>query len=398
MKAQFILEWQLFTKNIKNQILFVLFILLVLFAAFVIEPNHVPWRTIDVETYESEIEDGKYFLENNEEHLNPRMFEMLTNMIETNSRLIEAIEVDDWDTVLMEEQNHYYSFVMQRFGDAGNYFDPYFYDYDDYTYISELRQDYAYGYTGERYLAYQDSDVNLSKSIIEERTVLQTILRYMQDWLPAILIILAILYTVDIIPKDRRHLSIVHNVPVSSYKNSWAKALVVIVGYTVTLVVGFLAFALPIALRHGFGPLDLPIPVYGWDYSLGHLWVNSSIGVMFFQAISFVYLTALIFIRAITWVNIFIKNAFLNLLAIPAVFISNLWHSPGTTYVHPQYNYIPATYFRIGQALTGQLNFLYLSNLIGFGTGILSLTVTLLLIELLILGSFKLKRRFKGGK
>lgn len=398
MKAQFILEWKLFTKNIKNQILFVLFILLALFSAFVIEPNHVPWRTLDTENYENEIEDAEYFLEHNEQRSNPRMFDMFSRLIETNTGLIESIETEDWNTAMSLEQEHYYNFVMTRFGDGGQYLDPYFYDYDEYTYISELRQQYALGYTAERYIDYQESDVDLSKSMIEERTVTQTIIRYMQDWLPAILIILAILYTVDIIPKDKRHPSIVQNVPISTYNNSWTKSLVVLAGYTLTLFIGFLVFAIPVALRHGFSPLNLPIPVYGWDYSLGHLWIDRSIGAMLFQAIGFVYLISLIFIRGITLINIFIKNAFINLLSIPLVFISNLWHSPGTTYAEARYNYIPATYFRVGQALSGQLNFLYLSNLISFETGLLVLGVTLLLIELLILSSLKLKRRFKGGK
>ena len=398
MKPQFILEWKLFTNNIKNQVLFGLFIFLALFATFVIEPNHEPWRAIDQGSYEVEIEDAEYFIEKKDPNTNQRMFAMFMNMIDVNGRLIEAVETKDWHTVMMEEQNHYYNFVMGRYGDGGSYRDPYFYDYDEYTYISELQQSYALGYTGERYIDYQASDVELSQSIIEERTVIQTILRYMQEALPAILIILAILFAVDIVPKDKRHPSIVHNVPVSPYKNSWAKSGVVLAAYTGTLFIGFLIFAVPVALRHGFGPLNLPIPVYGWSYSLGHIWVNSTIGTMFFQAIILLYLIALIFIRGITWINLFIKNTFINLLTIPLVFISNLWHTPGKAYVYTRYNYIPATYFKIGQALTGQLNFLYLSDLISFGTGLLSLGVTLIVIEVLILISLKLTRRFKGGK
>lgn len=397
MKAQFILEWKLFTQNIKNQVVFGLFIFLALYAAFVIEPNYEPWRTIDEDIYTAEIEDAQYFLENNDPSLNPRMFEMFTNMIENNTRLLEAIEAEDWDTVLTEEQNHYFNFVMLRYADGGSFSDPYFYDYDEFAYISELRQDYAFGYTGERYLDYQASDEQLSKSIIEERTVIQTILRYMQQWLPAILIILGILYTVDIYPKDNRHPSIVHNIPLSPYKNSWTKSLVVLAGYGITLLAGFLVFALPVAFRHGIGPFNLPIPVYGWSYSGGHLWINSTIGVMFLQALIFLLLIVLIFNRGITFINIFVRNSFINLLTIPLVFVSNIWHSPGTTYVHPQYNYIPATYFKIGQALTGQLNYLYLSNLMSFGTGLMSLTVTWIALELLTLVAFKLKRRFRGG-
>lgn len=398
MKAQFILEWKLFIQNIKNQVVFGLFIFLALFAAFVVEPSHELWRTIDVEIYETEIEDAQYFLENNDPNTNQRMFSMFTNMIELNTQLIDAIQAEDWYTVMNEEQNHYYNFVMGRYADGGSYRDPHFYDYDEYTYISELRQDFALSYTGERYIDYQKSDVELSKSIIEERTVIQTILRYLQESLPAILIVLAILYAVDIVPKDKRHPTIVHNVPVSPYKNSWAKSGVVLAAYTGTLLIGFLVFAIPVAFRHGIGPLNLPIPIYGWSYSLGHIWVNSTIGAMFFQAIVLLYLIALIFIRGLTFINLLIKNSFVNLLTIPLVFVSNLWHTPGKTYVYARYNYIPATYFKIGQALTGQLNFLYLSDLISFGTGLLSLGVTLLGIEGLILAGMKLTRRFKGGK
>lgn len=398
MRAQIILEWKLFIRNIKNQIVFFLFMFLSFYAAFVIEPNYVPWRSINAEIYESEIEDAEYFLANNDPVSNPRMYEMFSAMVDSNTQLIEEIKSENWKEVVKKEQEHYLNFVMLRYGDESIYRDPYFYNYNDSTYISELRQGYAEGYTAERYLDYQVSNVSLSQSIIEERTVIQTILRYMQNGLPALLIIIAILYAVDIIPKDLKHLSIVHNVPLSSYKNSWIKSIVVIIAYTVTLIVGFLFFAIPISLQHGFGPLNLPIPVYGWSYSDGHIWISSTIGAMFFQTILLLFLIVLIFIRGIACLNIFVKNSFINLLFIPFVFISNFWHSPGKTYVHAQYNYIPATYFRIGQALTGQLNYLYLSNLISFGTGFIVLFATFLLIELMNFSSLKLKRHFKGGK
>lgn len=392
MRAQVILEWKLFTQNIKNQLVFFLFIFLALYAAFIIEPNYTPWRPLDADIYESEIEDAEAFSANNDPTLNPRMTEMFSNLIDSNTQLLEAIDAEDWNRVLEEEQNHYLDFVKLRYGEGGTYRDPYFYNYDEYAYISDIRQGYAEGYTAERYQNYQMSDVSLSQSTIEERTVIQSLLRYMQKWLPAILIIMAILYAVDIIPKDIKHPSVLQSVPLSSYKASWTKSLVIMLAYILTLLAGFLLFSVPVGLRHGLGPLNLSIPVFGWSYSLGHIWITATIGRMLFQSLVLLFLIVLLFIRGMSLLNIFIKNSFINLLFIPFVFISNLWHSPGKTYVHAQYNYIPATYFRIGEALTGQLNYLYLSNLISFGTGLMVLSGSFLLVELLNLTGLKFQR------
>lgn len=392
MRAQFILEWKLFTQNIKNQLIFFLFIFLALYAAFIIEPNYTPWRSLEADIYESEIEDAEAFLANNDESLNPRMTEMFLNLIENNTQLLEAINAEDWNHVLEEEQNHYLHFVKLRYGEGGAYRDPYFYSYNEHTYISDIRQGYAEGYTAARYQNYQASDVPLSQSIIEERTVIQSLLRYMQNWLPAILIIMAILYAVDIVPKDIKHPSVLQSIPLSAYKASWTKSLVVMFAYVITLLAGLLLFAVPVGLRAGFGPLNVSIPVYGWSYSIGHIWITSTIGKMLLQSLVLLFLIVLLFIRGMAFFNIFINNSFANLLFIPFVFISNLWHSPGKTYVHAQYNYIPATYFRIGEALTGQLNYLYLSNLISFGTGLVVLSGSFLFVELLNLSGLKLQR------
>lgn len=398
MRAQFNLEWKLFTQNTKNRVIFFFFIILSLYGALVIEENQTPWRSIDPDIFETEIKDAEYFISNNDEYSNPRMFQMFSDLIDNNKELIEAIKNEDWHTVLEKEQDHYINFVFLRYGDGGAYRDPYFYNYDEDTYLSGLRQEYAASYTVKRYSDYQESNVQLSKAIIEERTVIQTILRHLQGWLPAILIIIAILYAVDITPEDGKHLSIVKGVPLSTYKYSWVKSIVVLSGYGLTLIAGFISFAIPIGLKYGLGSFNLPIPVYGWTYSNGDIWINTTIGFMFLQAILLLSLIVLIFIRGMTLLNIFIKQSFINLFFIPFVFISNLWHSPGKTYVHSQYNYIPATYFRIGEALTGQLNHLYLSNLISFQTGLIILVVSVVLIECLLFVGIKAKRHFKGGK
>ena len=243
MRARFILEWKLFIQNVKNQLVFFLFLFLSLYAVFMIEANYTPWRPVDADIFESEIEDAQAFIANNDESLNPRMYGMFSDLIDQNTQLLEAIEAEDWQQVIEKEQNHYLNFVRLRYGEGGSYRDPYFYSYDEPGYISDIQQDYADGYIAKRYQDYQTKDQPLSQSIIEERTVIQTLLRYMQNWLPAILIIMAILYAVDVIPKDKKHPSILQTSPLSSYKVSWIKSLVVLLAYGITLLTGFLLFA-----------------------------------------------------------------------------------------------------------------------------------------------------------
>lgn len=399
MKAQYILEWKLFIYNIKNRVVFGIFIFICLFGAVVIEANFDPLRAIDTDTLEAEVEDAEYFLENEDSVLNPLMTEMFLNVMAINPPLIYAINKEDWSTVMQEEQNHYQYLVVNRYQNEGGYVDPKLYKYGEPLYIRQIQQKYYDEYHAERYQKYIDKGSKLSLSILEERTALQAMIRHLQGHLPVIMIIMVILYTVDIFSKDRQHSSVTHNVPLSIYKNSWAKTLVILTATTLTVLIGFIMFSIPMIIQNGFGSFNLPMPIYGGTsrtlIGISDFWIYKPIGVFLVQAIVVLYFIFILFIRFINWINIFIKQAFVNLLTIPLIFTSQLWHRPGVTYTTSIYNYIPATYFRVGEVLTGQLNFLYLSNTITFGTGLISLALSCVFLEVLILGSLYIKRKIK---
>lgn len=399
MKAQYILEWKLFTHNIKNRVVFGIFIFICLFGAFVVESEFNPLRAIDVESLEAEVEDAEYFLENEDSATNPRMTEMFLTVMAINPPLIDAINEEDWSTVMEEEQNHYQYLVVNRYQYEGGYVDPRLYKYGEPSYIREIRQNYYDEYHAQRYQNYTDEESKLSLSKIEERTVLQAVVRHLQGYLPTIMIIMVILYTIDIFPKDRQHSSITQNVPLSKYKNGWAKSLVILIATTLTLLIGFIVFSILVTIQNGFGSFNLPIPIYGGTSNTfvgtSDIWVSQSIGVFLVQAIVLLYFIFILFIRLISWMNIFVKESFMNLLVLPLVFISSVWHRPGVAYTTTIYNYIPATYFRVGEVLTGQLNFLYLSNTITFGTGLISLALSYVFLEVLILGCLFIIRKRK---
>ena len=398
MKSQFILEWKLFTQNIKNRIVFGIFIFICIYSAMVIEENFEPLRPINIDVYEAEILDAEYFLQNNDSSLNPRSTALFQTVLEINPVLIQAIEQEDWQTVMDEEQKHYKYLVVDRYGYEEGYTDPALYEYDEPMYLRENRQRYYDNYTVNRYEDYNENISNLSISILEERTALQAIIRHLQSYLPTILIIMAILFSMDIFSKDMKHQTVVQNIPLSKYKNSWAKSLVVLTALTLTIFLGFIVFSIPIIIKHGFGSFSLPIPIYGWILNNTYggqdgIWISYNIGTVLLQAIILLYLIFIIFTRIIYWINIYINRTYVNVLTIPVLFINQLWHRSGITYSTSVYNYLPETYFRVGQALAGQLNFLYLSNTITFGTGLISLAITLFFLECIIIGSLAIKRK-----
>lgn len=400
VKAQFILEWKLFTQNIKNRIVFGVFIFICIYGAMVIEKDFEPLRPINIDVLEAEIADAEYFLQNNESSSNPRSTTLFQTVLEINPVLIQAIEQEEWQMVMVEEQNHYKYLVVDRYGYEEGYIDPALYEYDEPMYLREIRQRYYDDYTVNRYEDYNENISNLSISILEERTALQAVIRHLQSYLPAILIIMAILFSMDVFSKDMKNQTVVQNIPLSKYKNSWAKSLVVLTALTLTIFLGFIIFSIPIIIQHGFGSFSLPIPIYGWilNNTYGEqdgIWISYNIGTILLQAIILLYLIFILFIRLIYWINIFIKRTYITILTIPVLFINQLWHRPGVTYSTSVYNYLPATYFRVGEALTGQLNILYLSNTITFGTGLISLALTLFFLECIIIGSLAIKRKIK---
>lgn len=380
MKALIIKEFYLFVRDFKNRVVFGVFILATVYTALIIVPDYQPIREVDRESYEAQIEDAEYIFENFDQEEYQRTYELYEQFYELNPTIIEALEEEEYHTFLELEPQHY-SLSLSRFGSH----DPNFFDYELSSYEQDRNQQFFNIMLRHRYQLYLNSSIQLSEEIIEERTVLQTIKRMLNESLPYILIVLLVAYGFNSVNKDKKHSSVLNSLPISYEKRLWAKTIVLIIAYSGTLLLSFLFFSLFVGSRYGMGSVFIPVGIYGYDYTVGNILGSTILGMYLFQASVLLFFITLIYSRGMTLLNIITRHdLFVLVITLPTIFISGLWNRTGVAYVTERYSFMPPTYFNIGEALSGRLNFVYTTSYVTFGTGVLSLSLCWLIIECIL--------------
>lgn len=378
MVAQFIFEWLLFTRNIKNRLIFILFIMAALYYGLVLAPNFQPlYSFADEDTISERIEEQEYILDTYPDR--PRTVQNAQNIIQFSELQRDALSQEDWETYFESTQRVNFEIHQARYG---NSVDPRFFDINES--YPEQEQRFWMSYTNVRFHGYWEEDLEIiTPAVVEERTVLQNVQRLLQEDLPVILLIVLVLLSVDILTKDKRHSTVFNSKPMAFEKVLWVKTLVILIGFLLTLLTGFVVLVLTIGPRYGFGSFSIPLPVYTFDI-YGGGFERISLGSFYLQAFVLLGLSALILIRLIVWLSVVIKQELLNLvIGVSVLFSEGLYYSRGIGFFS-DIGLLPPTFFSIGSVLIGYHNSLYNSQDIHFINGVLSLGVTVLVIECLI--------------
>lgn len=388
MKAQFILEWTLFNRNLKNQVMFVLFLFMTVYYALVVVPTYEPVRGIDIESIEAQVADSEYIEENYSIEQYEHTVILYSELNEVNQALLQALEVEDYDQVI-ELEPQQYALNLARFD--GN--DPNFYEYGQSEYDRDQEITFQTRYTHDRFAQYSEREIDLDLNVIEERTVTQTVQRMLEGWLPHVLLALLVFYSVDLLTKDKSHSTILSGLPSSFNKQLWIKTMVVITAYMITLTVAFGLFALIVGSQYGMGSLRIPIPVYGYDFMIGDFRAYTTMGKFLFHGVGLLLGLSFLYVRSIILLSLLFRHEFLNLaIGLPTIMMSELWNRWGVGWFNETLTMIPPTYVNIGSALTGRINHIYGTALVTFETGMLSLVAFCAFVELLIFGLTRLKR------
>ncbi|MFC6464668.1 hypothetical protein ACFP65_06680 [Marinilactibacillus sp. GCM10026970] len=379
MYAQFILEWKRFSRNLKNQLLFLLFFFGALYYGLFVAPDYTPVETFaDEEAITQRIEEQRYLIDTYGTD-RPRTLASAQNIIEVSQTQLNALEEQDWPTYLSQTMNVQSQIRLARYGQS---IDPNYFSFGERYPQEEER--FWVGYKNSRYKGYINmKSKHITPAVIEERTVLQTIQRLLVGELPFILLGLVVLFSVDSITKNKGHFTIVNAIPLSFVKVLWVKTVVVLMGVTVTIIAATLALVLTIMPRYGMGALSIPVPMYGFNLD-GGFFVLYPMGIWIGQALTLFILCALLFNRGITLLSLMFKQEMLNLvLGISVIFSETLYYSRGIGYFS-SIGLLPSTFFSIGSVLIGYHNHLYNALDLTFLSGVLSLSATWLVIELLI--------------
>lgn len=378
MRAQFSFEWLLFTRNIKNRMIFIIFLLAALYYGVFLAPDYQPlYSFADEDAIAERIEEQTYILETYSER--PRTAQSAQSVIHFSEIQFEALRQEDWTTYFEAMQRVNYEIRQSRYG---NSVDPRFFDINE-SYPSE-EEAFWRGYTNERFHGYGEEDIGgIGAAVVDERTVLQTIQRLFQGKLPFILLIVLVLLSVDILTKDKQHPTVFNSKPLAFGMVLWVKTLATISGFLLTLLAGFLALLLTIGPRYGVGSFSIPLPVSIY-YMYGSTFERISLGVWYLQAFALLMLSSLILIRLITWLSVVIRQELLNLVVgVSILFTESLYYTRGIGFFS-DIGLLPPTFFSIGSVLMGYHNSLYASQDIHFINGVLSLGAALLVIECLL--------------
>ncbi|PRY80090.1 hypothetical protein [Alkalibacterium olivapovliticus] len=378
MVAQFTFEWLLFTRNIKNRLIFIIFLIAAVYYGLVIAPDFQPlYSFADEDTISERIDDQQYLLEIYPER--PYTVESAYNIIEQSEIQREALIEEDWETYFQSTQQVNNEIHLARYGYS---VDPRFFDINE-PYPGQAAAFWR-GYTNVRYTGYWEEGLeDITPSLVEERTVLQTIQRLLQDNLPVILLILLVLLTIDIYTRDKGHTTVFNSKPLSFGKVLWIKTLVVMIGFILILLTGFIALLITIGPRYGLGSFSIPIPVFEFTIYGGEF-ERISIGSWLLQAIVLLVMSGLGLVRLILWFSILIKQELFNLVAgVSVLFAESLYYSRGIGFFS-NIGLLPPTFLSVGSVMMGYHNFLYNSGDIHFMNGVISLGITILVIEILI--------------
>ncbi|MGY3765165.1 hypothetical protein ACWOAH_01210 [Vagococcus vulneris] len=206
---------------------------------------------------------------------------------------------------------------------------------------------------------------------INDKTSAQSIVRSLNYWLPLIIMLATLFLSMDLLSKDREHKTIYSLLPISNVRRIIIKGFVCFVGVLLSCIplsIGFIG----IGLQNGFGSLDFPEVM---------LYKNSAaiITIKQFLVYGMMYLLLWIFILIMLSIiiNLFIKNnvlALLVLLTIP--FGELLYNRVGYGDIHPYISWLPTTYTRVGEVLSGYRGMYLVSKIDLQMTGLKVLSVT----------------------
>lgn len=395
MLAYFKFEFFQFISNKKNIAIYVILLFFSCYFALKIAPTYNPIEKVD----ESEIE-ARYLTR--EEFLNNVDISAGTHFL-----TLFAIEIypewNEYDKGRLEAIKHH---KLKEYAEATSKWYAYadkiifyrgmgvlFYNPGYYTYgnnYATMDGHYAYLYSASRYEGYTEGKSSLSVNVFEERTALQTLQRLLHSYLPIILIVSCIFFTVDIVLKDRRNPTLLQGLPLSNWRKLLVKGGVALLGTFLSIIplsVGLLI----IGGRNGFGDFDLPVPIYSADEKL---FSNIMLWEYLVQNMLFMVFWFLFIISLLLLVSVMLKNEFANLLVASVFVIAEfIYFNRGNGTVW-NVQWTPTSYVQVGQIISGYRNYLYNSEALTFegGLSVLGLCTCIFLLSTFLISN---QRKFK---
>jgi hypothetical protein len=217
-----------------------------------------------------------------------------------------------------------------------------------------------------------------SKDTIQETTGWQRLGASIGSAVPLFMLLAISLWAADIITKDRKHLTLVNNFPLSIQWRLLIKNGIVLMTAIIAMAISFLAILF--ISGDSLGSPQLPAMIFSngrnnpafTTITTGHyllMWILLALMIAWF-------IIRLSNILALIFKNQWIILVLLALLLISerAYFQLDMGAGISLNETNP-YQWLPISYFKIGDAVLGDQNFLYGFNMINWKQGIITMAV-----------------------
>ncbi|WP_462259331.1 ABC-2 transporter permease [Vagococcus teuberi] len=383
-------EGQDFFHNKKNIVLYLIVGFLSLFFVIQVEPNFKIYETTNLKKIEANYLDKKHFLEtvNLEGETHPDTLSAVESF-----RMVLPIEEKRYEA-LKKQDFKIYAKATAEWYEGGSILNPLYYTYGND--FAEFENFYGNRSMGPKMVQYAKQTSKLSLNQLNEETAWQVVSRLMHRILPVLFSLLAILFSVDMISKDRQHKSLVNGYPLSVFKRLIAKLIITFIGLFLMIIplsIGFIW----IGLRRGFGLLSLPssYSIFPIDAvsNLNSTFSSETIGLFLAKSLGLMGLSCLAIVLFTFLISFWLKQDFINLVVIVLITFSSLFYQRhGLGDIYALY-YSPTSYLYSGDIVSGYQGFFWSTPYLTTNQGYLVVGVTVLLLILLLKLSTVKKRQ-----
>lgn len=236
--------------------------------------------------------------------------------------------------------------------------------------------------------------------LYDQKTATQQLHLFMKTNGPLILLLITIFVASEILVDDRKHRTLKSGQPFGWQRYIFYQSIslfaILIMAFTVLLSL----FYLVSGILYGFGTFGLGVSSYAYQDGYRGEMVNfstRSIGSFVAMSIVFILLLVYFFVRLNAWLSLLFRHDVVVMIIGFLIVGFNRIYGGGTepTIFGIGAQYFPQNYFEFGQVLSGERNFLTLSDGFTFDMGVMVLVVSIIVIELLLLVTAKWMDRQK---
>lgn len=382
-------ECREFFTNHKNIAIYLLLLFFSLFYWLQIERNYEIVETVSKENLQASLDTNVDFLEtvNLEGETHPSTLQavaIVEPLVENEKAQLKALAKKDYKELLKHRSQWYF---------LGSSFNPLYYK-DGNIYAG----DEAYYTRFNLSLKLQDYAENKETVTLEEineKTAIDSLIRAQNYLLPIILMVLALVFSMDIIAKDRKHKSLLKGIPLSETKKLLIKFLVSAIGVVVAifpLSIGFIG----IGLQNGFGDISMPVPISYFPNNMPLMNELSFETITYPQFLAQWVTIISLLIACLICINllagIWVKNSyFLLLLTLGIPFIDLFYNRFGYGDIN-KITYLPTSYVRVGDVLTGHRSFFWADVNLNFISGVMTVGSCLIILVIILALHGRLKK------